>query len=633
MFIIRAAGFAAVAWSLFQLYTAGIGFFHVMVQRPLHLGFALVVSFLSYPGRRGRAGEVQVVPGKWELALALAAAAAAGYLVLERQRVIQRIAFVDPVRSADSLVCMLLIFLTLEAARRILGPAVPAVACCFLGYLFLGPFIPVDMLAHSGINLAGFTDLQMLSPQGLFGIPLGVSADTVFYFLLFGAFLEESGGGKLFCDLALRLTGRMRGGSAKTSIVASGLMGTVSGSAVANVVLDGSFTISMMKRTGFSGTFAAAVEAVASTGGQIMPPVMGAGAFVMASILGVPYSEVAKAAIIPALAYYLAIFVMVDRKASIEGMKGIPSGGLPRLEICRRLHLLLPLAILVYLVSSGISLMVAATVSMGAILPVGLIRADTRMGFPQVLRSLERGARQAVSAAIPCAVAGIVVGVITFTGLGLRLSSFVVQISGGKVLLVLALVMICCIILGMGMPTTAAYIVAAAVMAPALIEVGIAPIAAHMFVFYFACLSMVTPPVALAAYAAAGIAQADIWTTGWTAFMLAAGGFVVPFAFARNPALLLQPSSAAVLIRLVITLGIGILALCAALIYRGPRRYRWILRPSYALAGFLLVDPGIATDLFGLLLLAAAWLWGRLAAGQQTGAAGTRAGDGVEGRE
>ncbi|MBI5967115.1 MAG: TRAP transporter fused permease subunit [Deltaproteobacteria bacterium] len=351
--IILVTSVVAILWSIFQLYTAGVGFFHVMVQRPIHLGFALVVSFLTYPLLTRRTSEGKPVGGSMDIIFGLAAIAATTYMLVDQQRIIKRIIFVDPIEIADIIVGFTFIILSLEAGRRTLGLTLPLVALCFLAYLFLGPYFPIDALAHSGISLVRFIDLQILTPQGLFGIPIGVSTDTVFYFLLFAAFLEESGGGKLFTDVAFKLTGRMKGGSAKTSVVASSLMGTISGSAVANVVVDGTFTIAMMKRTGFRGDFAGAVEAVSSTGGQIMPPVMGAGAFVMAAILGVPYWDIVKAAIIPAVAYYLALFVMVDRKAKKDGLTAIPWSELPKLEISQRIHLLLPLAVLVYLIYIG----------------------------------------------------------------------------------------------------------------------------------------------------------------------------------------------------------------------------------------------------------------------------------------
>jgi len=603
--ILRVVSGVAISWSIFQLYTAGVGFFHVLVQRPIHLGFALILSFLTYPlayPRMAR-GEEKSAIGKADMIFALMALVATAYLLLDQRRIIERVTFVDPVETADIIAGFVLILLALEAGRRTLGKALPVVALFFIAYLFWGHLIPFPSLAHRGISVARFIDMQILTPTGLFGIPIGVSTDTVFYFLLFAAFLELSGGGKLFTDVAFRLTGRLRGGSAKAAVVGSSLMGTISGSAVANVVGTGIFTIPMMKRGGYPAYFAGAVEAVSSTGGQIMPPIMGAGAFVMAEMLGVPYAEIVKAAILPAVTYYLALYLIVDRKAKKDGLAAIPASELPRLEIAQRFHLLFPLVLLVYLIFEGRSLMLSSTLSIAAIIPLSFLRTSTRMNWRKILAALDNGARQAISAAIPCAIAGIIVGIIVFTGLGLRLSSFIVSISGGNLLLAMALVMCGCIVLGMGMPTTAAYIISAAVMAPALIELKMIPIAAHMFCFYFACLSMVTPPVALAAFAAAGLAESSTWKTGWTAFLLALGGFVIPFAFARNPSLLLQIASVPDFLWVLTTVIIGIYALSSAVVYLGPLRYGWFLRPAFVIAGFLLVDPGKTTDFFGLGLL------------------------------
>ncbi|MBM4330663.1 MAG: TRAP transporter fused permease subunit [Deltaproteobacteria bacterium] len=614
--IIRVASVVAISWSVFQLYTAGTGFFHVMVQRPIHLGFALILSFLTYPliARKTADSPGELGAGIKDVIFALFAAAAIAYLLIDQGRIIERVTFVDPVETADIIVGLGLILLTLEAGRRTLGYALPSVALFFMAYLFWGHLFPIQSLAHRGISLSRFIDMQILTPTGLFGIPIGVSTDTVFYFLLFAAFLEISGGGRLFTDVAFKITGRARGGSAKAAVVGSSLMGTISGSAVANVVGTGIFTIPMMKRGGYPGYFSGAVEAVSSTGGQIMPPVMGAGAFVMAEMLGVPYAQIVKAAIIPAVTYYLALYLIVDRKAKQDGLAAIPASELPKVEIAQRFHLLFPLALLVYLIFEGRSLMLSSTISIATIVPLSLLRTSTRMNWRKILIALENGAKQAVSAAIPCAIAGIIVGIIVFTGLGLRLSSFIVSISGGNIFLAMALVMCGCIILGTGMPTTAAYIISAAVMAPALVELKMIPIAAHMFCFYFACLSMVTPPVALAAFAAASLAGSGTWKTGWTAFILAVGGVVIPFAFARNPALLLQITSIPDFLWVLATVIVGIYALSSAVIYMGPSRFGWLFRPAYVVAGFLLVDPGKMTDLIGLGLLVLVLLLSRFGA-------------------
>lgn len=604
-YIIILASIVAISWSIFQLYTAGFGFFHVMVQRPLHVGFALFLTFITYPTltRKSPDGKDISVIGPFDMLLALVGLAAISYLLIDQDRIIERIIFVDDVMPLDIVAGMILIALVIEAGRRTIGIALPVVTLVFMAYVLWGENFPINALAHRGISLGRFIDMQILTPSGLFGIPIGVSTDTVFYFLLFAAFLEISGGGRLFTDLAFKITGRMRGGSAKAAVVGSSLMGTISGSAVANVVGTGIFTIPMMKKGGYPNYFAGAVEAATSTGGQIMPPIMGAGAFVMAEMLGVPYWSIVKAAVIPAIFYYVALFAIVDRKAKKEGLTAIPASEMPKIEVAQRIHLIIPLGLLVYLIFEGRSLMISASISILTIIPLSLLRVSTRMNWKKVLLALDNGARQGVSAAIPCALAGIIVGIIVFTGLGLKLSSFIVTASGGNLFLAMILVMVGCFILGMGMPTTASYIIAASVMVPALIEMGLVPIAAHMFCFYFACLSMVTPPVALAAFAAAPIAGASTWKTGVTAFTLAIGGFVIPFAFARNPVLLLQEVVWLDFAWVFVTALVGILALSSAVLYLGPKRLGLLFRPLFVLSGLLCVDPSIKSDISGLILL------------------------------
>lgn len=604
-YIVILSSVVAVSWSLFQLYTAGFGFFHVMIQRPVHVCFGLFLTFITYPTivRKSSDGKDISFIGPFDIVLALTSLAAIAYLIIDQDRIIERIIFVDDVMPLDIAAGMILLALVLEAGRRTIGAALPVVVLVFMAYVLWGDNFPINALAHRGISLGRFIDMQILTPSGLFGIPIGVSTDTVFYFLLFAAFLEISGGGRLFTDLAFKITGRMRGGSAKAAVVGSSLMGTISGSAVANVVGTGIFTIPMMKRGGYPNYFAGAVEAATSTGGQIMPPIMGAGAFVMAEMLGVPYWSIVKAALIPAVFYYVALFAIVDRKAKKEGLVAIPASEMPKIEIAQRIHLIIPLGLLVYLIFEGRSLMISASISIATIIPLSLLRVSTRMNWRKVLLALDNGARQGVSAAIPCALAGIIVGIIVFTGLGLKLSSFIVAASGGNLFVAMILVMIGCFILGMGMPTTASYIIAASVMVPALIEMGLVPIAAHMFCFYFACLSMVTPPVALAAFAAAPIAEASTWKTGLTAFTLAIGGFVIPFAFAQNPALLLQDVVLLEFAWVFVTALIGILALSSAVLYMGPKKLGWLFRPLYIVVGLLCVDPSAKSDITGLILI------------------------------
>ena len=427
----------------------------------------------------------------YDLVLSALALAGGAHLVWHYERLATRISFVDPLQPTDIAVALMLIALTLEACRRVVGWSLPAIAGVFLAYQFVGPWMP-GLLRHGGILLSDLAEQQGLSVQGLFGIPTGVISNYVFYFILFAAFMEVSGGGQLFIDLAFRLTGRRRGGPAKGAIVGSSLMGTISGSAVANVSGTGVFTIPLMKKAGYPAAFAGAVEAVASTGGQLMPPIMGSAAFIMAEMVGIPYLEIALYAVIPAIAYYLALFLMVDLKAKQEGLVGLEKEELPQFENLKaRLVLLLPMAILVYHIFARYSLQRAAFTATLAVVVVGMFSRVTRLSPADILKGLETGARRAVGVTVPAAAAGIVVGVVSYTGIGLKFSSLIIMTSGGYLVPALILIMIGCIILGMGMPTSGAYIMGAILMAPALQNMGIGDVPAHLFVLYFCALSMV----------------------------------------------------------------------------------------------------------------------------------------------
>ncbi len=398
------------------------------------------------------------------------------YTVLNFPRFSTRIAFVDSPTFLDVALGICLVVLLLEACRRTVGWTLTIIACIFIVYGFAGKYMP-GMLAHRGLSIERFIDLQTMSPNGIFGIPITVSAELVFYFILFGIFLEKSGGGELFIDLAYFLTGRVRGGAAKASVISSALYGTISGSAVANVVVDGMFTIPMMKRTGYTRSFAGAVEAIASTGGQIMPPVMGAAAFILAQIVGVSYWEVAIAAAIPACLYYVALYFAIDFEAVRMGLRGLRKDELPDVAtgLKLRIHLLIPLIILVYYIVTGEVTPVTAAFGRLSLGPHQLSAKGDRHGPGQAALGLERGAKEAVSVAIPCAVAGIVIGVVVNSGLGLKFTDLMISLSGGILILNLFLVMLAVIVLGMGMPTSAAYLMGAIFMAPALINQGMTP--------------------------------------------------------------------------------------------------------------------------------------------------------------
>ncbi len=607
----RPAALLAIAWSVFQLYTAGAGFYPEMVQRPLYLVFALSLAFLIYPARRrtrDKEGQTFWGGAAWyDLILSGLSLAGGAHLVWNYERLVTRLHFVDVLQPLDIVSALLLIGLTLEACRRVVGWSLPTLALVFLAYQVAGPWMP-GLLRHTGISLSDLSEQQALTVQGLFGVPTGVISNYVFYFILFAAFMEVSGGGQIFIDLAFRLTGNRRGGPAKGAIIASSLMGTISGSAVANVSGTGVFTIPLMKQAGYPARFAGAVEAVASTGGQLMPPIMGSAAFIMAEMVGIPYLQVALVAIIPAVAYYVAIFLLVDLKAKQEGLQRTKAEDLPDLsKLKSRLHLILPMGVLVYYIFSGYSLQRAAFLATVAVVAASFLNRATHLSPTDILKALEMGARRAVGVAVPAAAAGVVVGVVSYTGIGLKFSSLIIMASGGFLVPALVLIMIGCIIMGMGMPTSGAYIMGAILMAPALQKMGVPIIPAHLFVLYFCALSMVTPPVALASYVAAGISGAGIMETGWRAFQLSLAGFIVPYAFVFNPAIVLQGDWGEI-VWTTSTLLIGILALSGAIM-------RYLSRPTRLwetlllwLSALLLIAPEALTDGIGFLVLLSVWL-------------------------
>jgi TRAP transporter 4TM/12TM fusion protein len=570
--------------------------------RILHvaLGLALASLHVRVAGDETRAGRLGLFP---LIALAVCAAAAA-HVFLDYDRIVTRIPFVDDVRPLDLVLGLALVVLVLEVTRRLLGMALTVVTIVFIAYGLLGPWIP-GLLGHRGISLATFVEVNYLTMEGLLGVPTGVSADVVFYFVLFAAVLEASGGGRFFIDLATSLGGWMRGGPAKIAVLASSLFGTINGSAVANVVGSGVFTIPLMKRVGYEPRFAGAVEAVASTGGQIMPPVMGAAAFVMADMMGVPYLAVVKAAIIPALLYYLAVFAAVHLVAVRDNLLGIAVDEMQavRRGMWRRAHLLVPLVYLVWQIVDGYSPTTAALRAGAVAIAMSWVSRATAMGVREIVVALRRGAEQSIAVAVPCAAAGIIIGVIVQSGLGLKFTTLILTLSGGLMLPTLLLAMVVCIVLGMGMPTTSAYILTAVLMAPALVNLGIPDMAAHLFVFYFACLSMVTPPVALAAYAAAGLSGASVWETGRVAFGMSLPAFIVAYGFAYNQALIMDASVLHIL-AVTFTAACGAIAMAAAtvnfLVDRPTRMERLLL----FLAAPTLIVPEVYTDIVGLLVLA-----------------------------
>jgi TRAP transporter 4TM/12TM fusion protein len=578
----------AVAMSLYHMYVAAFGPPEAVIFRGTHLIFALTLVFLLYP----------LVPrgGTWRIVDAILLAAGWAFVLhifVNYEYFTSRIIYIDELTALDKFFAVVAVLIVLEATRRVIGWALPVTAIAFLVYaaLFTNVKMPVLM------------EQVYFSTEGIFGSTLGVSASYVMLFVLFGAFMERSGTGQLFMDFAMSITGRAAGGPGKVAVVSSSLFGTVSGSAVANVMVDGPITIPLMKRTGFRPQFAAAVEAVASTGGQLMPPIMGAAAFVMAEFLAVPYAQVALWAAIPALLYYVAVFFAVHFEAKRYRLAGVPKSELPRFGwvMLQRGHLFVPILIVLAGLMLGYSAPLSALVAALACLPVALLRATTRgaIGWRSVLNALEDGARNTLSVAMACACAGIVIGCVSITGLGIVFTQAVIALAQDSLLLALVLTAIAGIILGMGMPTTPAYIVMVALLVPALIKMGAATPAAHMFAFYFAILSAITPPVALAVFAAAGLARANIWATGWAAMRAGAPAYIVPFMFIYEPALLMI-GDWTVTLHAMASATVGVILLAAGLFGYLLRPLAHWQRALLITAALLLINPGWLTDFVGL---------------------------------
>ncbi len=588
----------AVSMSLYHMYVAAFGPPEALIFRGTHLIFALTLVFLLYPSRKEgglgwRALDAVLLVGGWAFVL---------HIFLNYQYYTNRIIYIDELTAWDKFYAVVAVLVVLEATRRVIGWALPLTAIVFLVYT----------LGFTHVKVPVVMEQLYLSTEGIFGSTLGVSASYVMLFVLFGAFMEKSGTGQLFMDFAMSITGHTAGGPGKVAVVSSSLFGTVSGSAVANVMVDGPITIPLMKRTGFRPPFAAAVESVASTGGQIMPPIMGAAAFVMAEFLVVPYVQVAIWAVIPALLYYLAVFSAVHFEAKRYKLAGVPKSELPGFlrVMADRWHLFGPILIVLFGLVLGYSAPLCALAGALSCLPIALLRATTRkgIGWHSVVDALEEGARNTLAVAMACACAGIVIGCVTITGLGIVFTQMVVALSQESLILALVLTAMAGIVLGMGMPTTPAYIMMVALLVPAVIKLGAVTPAAHMFAFYFAILSAITPPVALAVFAAAGLAKANMWASGFAAMRAAAPAYIVPFMFVYEPMLLLVVEDWAAqwmyVVLAVTSASVGVICLAGSL-------FGWLIgyaavwhRVLLFIAAMALIKPGLYTDIVGLGLLA-----------------------------
>lgn len=594
----------AIAMSCFHFYTSGFGLLLAQKQGAVHLAFTLCLVFLLYPAT-SKQSKTSGIPF-YDFILGAVGVASAMYLVVFFNELTTRAGL--PTQT-DLVMGFLLIVTLLEATRRISNPVLPCLAVAALLYCYFGRSLP-DMIAHRGFSVPRIVNHMYLGTEGIFGTPLEVSSTFVFMFILFGSVLEKTGLGKFIIDLSMALAGWSTGGPAKVAVVSSGLMGTVSGSSVANVCTTGMFTIPLMKSVGYEPHFAGAVEAVASTGGQIMPPVMGAGAFIMAQFLGVPYLEVALAAVVPALLYYFAVMVQVHFEATRLGLKGIPWAQLPPLWplLKSKGFLLIPLVAIIYFLIAGYTPLRAAFNGIIVSFVLSWLNKETRLTPPRIMEAFESGARGAIGVACACATVGMVVGMGTLTGLALRIANAIVTLAGGSKILTLFYTMLASIVLGTGLPTTANFIVTSTMAAPALFKLGVPAKAAYMFVFYFGIAADLTPPVALAAYAGSGIAGSDPMKTGVTAFKLALAGFLVPYVYVYNPMLLFIDVVPMQMIQAIFTalLGVFLLAMFTIGYFKAP--IAWYLRLLAFGGALALLVPGTMSDAGGIAVLVLIYL-------------------------
>ena len=596
-----------LVFSLFQLYTAIFGQFTAYIQRTIHLGFGLTFIFLLFPAiKKGRKEKIAF----YDYLLAILAAVTGIYWTINYERLVTSMGMIT---QMDLVVGVIVIALVLEAARRAVGLPIAIIATLFLVYAFYGPYMP-DFLAHRGQSIEQLVNLMYFSTDGILGTPISVSATYIFAFLLFGAFLVKTGVGEYFNDLAIAVAGKLIGGPAKVAIFSSALQGMISGSSVANVVTSGAYTIPLMKRLGYKKDFAGAVEAASSTGGQLMPPIMGAAAFLMVEFIGrgISYWDIAKAAAIPAVLYFAGIWIMTHFEAKRLGLRGLRDEEMPdRTMIWKKLYLLIPIVLIIVIMMFGVPVIHSALYGIIACIIVGFFNKDIKFGLLEIVDALVDGARTALAVAAATACAGIIVGVVVKTGLGLSLANSLVDLAGGKIFLTLFFVMIASLILGMGAPTTANYVITSTIAAPAIIALlapdvsqALVPItvllSAHFFVFYFGIIADITPPVALAAFAAAGISGGDPIKTGFHSAKLAIAAFIIPYMIVYSPSLLMIDVTIWQVLWVVFTAMLGMIAIGAGVIGYWYRSINWLERVIVIAAGLAMIYPESFSDFVGL---------------------------------
>lgn len=615
--------FISVIFVIFQLYATLSGAITAQVLRATHLAFVQLLAFLLFPPTKN--SPRNTLPW-YDIVLGLIGVACWLYIVVNFDSLVRRSGNNTPLDVAVGIVGILVLF---ESCRRIVGLPIMIIAGSFIVFAFAGKYLP-GFLHHRGYSLQRVVCHLFYNTEGIMGTPIGACSTFIFLFILFGALLEKTGIGHFFIDVCNALAGGASGGPAKVAVLSSALLGTVSGSSVSNTVGSGSFTIPMMKRLGYKGEFAGAVEAAASTGGQIMPPIMGAAAFLMAESLGLPYITIVKAAIVPAILYFTGIFITVHLEAKKLGLKGLPKDQLPRFMplLLRKGYMILPLVVIIYFLCAGKTAVFAALMGIIACVLVGFGVSVSDLahgrkpsfGGKDIVEIMCTAARNIISVAIACGMAGIIIGIVTLTGLGLRLGNGLVMLAHGKLLLTLVFTMVASIILGMGAPTTANYLITSTITAGAIISLGIEPLAAHMFAFYFGIIADVTPPVALAAIAGAAIAKAKPMKTALNATKLAIGAFIIPYMFVYNSKMLMINASALSVVMIIITAILGMFGISVALegygfnntgfFYNSRKGKATIIafdaveRLLFAIAGLLCVIPETKTDIIGVSLLA-----------------------------
>lgn len=601
-----------LAFSLFQLYTAIFGQYTAYIQRTVHLGFGLTFLFLLFPARKR--GKKTSVPF-YDYILAILGAVIGLYWVLNYERLVTSLGTIN---QTDFIIGLIAIALVLEAARRAVGLPIAIIASLFLAYAFFGRYMP-DFLSHRGQSLESIVNLMFFSTDGILGTPIAVSSTYIFAFLLFGAFLVKTGVGEYFNDLAIAVAGKLVGGPAKVAIFSSALQGTISGSSVANVVTSGAYTIPLMKRLGYKREFAGAIEASSSTGGQIMPPIMGAAAFLMVEFIGrgITYWDIAKAAAIPAILYFAGIWIMTHFEAKRLGLRGLREDEMPnRREIFKKLYLLIPIALIVVIMMVGVPIIHAAMYGILSCIIVGFFNKDIKFGPKEIIEALVDGARTAIPVVAATACAGIIVGVVVKTGLGLSLAGTLVDLAGGHILLTLVFVMIASLILGMGAPTTANYVITSTIAAPAIItllapdmSMAVVPItvllAAHFFVFYFGIVADITPPVALAAFAATSISGGDPIKTGVQSSKLAIAAFIIPYMIVFSPELLMIDVTFFDVVWVLTTAMVGMIAISVGVIGYWYRNVNWLTRIVVIACGLSMIYPEVISTLVGLAIFGA----------------------------